>query len=428
MLADDAGVGKTGQAVRACDLAQIRHVGVLAPAAVRNHWGNEFLKWQQRDRRIDVVEGYPTQVSNADVVVYSHDCLSRDQVAAVVAQNNFDALIVDEAHQMRNFEAHRTAALAGGMGLAIYPRYTWWLTGTPVVNSAGDLYPFLHAAWIREGIMPPSWWDFCGKFASIVPDGFHGYKPVGVQNIDQLAGLLRSIFLRRTLDDAGVVLPPLTQSPVSLQLPKGAVATILAALSNWTPEKLQQVLESQDEIHDAAISRARRALGTAKIPQTAAGLSNILRNGGGPVVAFFIHTDVRTGVTEKLIQEGWRVGWIDGKITQKVSRRQQQALQDGELDVLMVQIQSGGMGLTLTRANRVVMVELPWTAAALWQAIKRVHRLTQVRPVHADILLAADCWLDEVLMAVIKSKDLISRKILDELKQPANQMLSLPIA
>ena len=81
--------------------------------------------------------------------------------------------------------------------------------------------------------------------------------------------------------------------------------------------------------------------------------------------------------------------------------------------MLLVQTQAGGVGLTLTRAHRAVIVEIPWTAAALFQAIKRIHRISQVRACRADILLAPACWLDEVLSAVVTVKQKASDALLN---------------
>ena len=153
----------------------------------------------------------------------------------------------------------------------------------------------------------------------------------------------------------------------------------------------------------------------AKAPSAARWIAGRLREGRGPIVAFYHHTDVREALYDALTPD-YRVAWISGGISGAQLTAAERWFQDGRIDVLLVQTQAGGMGLTLTRANWVVVTELPWTAAALWQAIKRCHRMTQTRDVVAEIL-SADCWLEKIMLNVVAAKKSMSHEILDPLSE-----------
>ena len=114
----------------------------------------------------------------------------------------------------------------------------------------------------------------------------------------------------------------------------------------------------------------------------------------------------------------WRVAWIDGGIQRRQLVAAETWFQAGKLDALLVQIQAGGMGITLTRSNLAVMAELPWTAAAAWQAIKRVHRIGQTRPCWGAVM-TCDCWLMSVMLSVLSRKKSMSQELLDPLAEQA---------
>jgi len=163
------------------------------------------------------------------------------------------------------------------------------------------------------------------------------------------------------------------------------------------------------------LSRVRKALGLAKAAAAAAHVARIAQSGDGPVVAFFQHTAVRQAMHTFLVQAGLTASWIDGTVSSGQLRAAVAWFQAGRLDALLVQTQAGGMGLTLTRSRRVVVAEPPWTATALFQAVKRVHRIGQTRSCLADILVCPNSWLEDAMAAVVGIKRRASDDLLDRL-------------
>ena len=427
LLADSPGAGKTATLIRACDLADARRVLVFCPAAVRPHWELEFLRWQRVERPVRALAGHPKAPPGPGVTIMAHAALVKPaEYARLWHAGPYDAIIADEGHEFRAYTAARArhlyapaladpkAAMAAPMpdGLWTRAKHVWHASGTPVVNSAADLYPLLGGPLAgRTDLDSPSWWEFCTKFTDLKPDSFNGMKPTGVREAEALRATLRPWTLRRDFD-VGV---PLRIDAVPLPVPETALTEALAGLEGWTPEKLREVLESGEEPSDAAISRVRRALGLAKAPAAAAAIDSVLRDGGGPLVAFYHHRDVRDALHRALTPR-WRVGWIDGSVNRAQLQAGVEWFQTGRMDVLLVQTQAGGTGLTLTRANVAAVVELPWTAAALLQAVKRVHRLGQTRPCFGA-LLTARCWLEEVMLRVLATKKSMSEEIFGPLTE-----------
>ena len=418
MLADEAGAGKTATSVTACDLAGAKRVLVLCPAVVRPHWSREFARWQRIPRDIAVVDGSPTSAPASGVTILSHASIVKPAVLQLLMSVDYDAVLVDEGGEFRNFDAARTRHLYGRAphvsstdpyqeAIWSRARHVWHLSATPITNSAADLYPLWSGPLAGlTALGRPDWYDFAAYFTDLKSDGMNGVKPVGLKHAAELRSHLAP-WLRRRIVDVGV---PLAIEEVPLPVPSEAITQVIAGLEGWGMERLTTVLLSGEEPRDSEISRVRRALGVAMAPHVVAWARDVLERGAGPLVIFFYHQDVKKALHEGL-RDRWRVSWIDGGITRKQLVAAESWFQDGRLDVLLVQIQAGGMGITLTRSNLAVMAELPWTAAAAWQAIKRVHRIGQTRPCWGAVM-TCDCWLMRVMLSVLSRKKTMSEELL----------------
>ena len=423
LLADEPGTGKSKTTIMAADAVGAKKILVACPGAVRQHWAVEFERWSAVPRTIDVVGGLVAKPPGDGVTIVSHATLSDaptrrarpgrgGSIGNLLAGAPYDLLIVDEAAEFRQFQAQRTRTLFSGDGLASRCSRTWCLSGTPFVNSAADLYPLVFGA-IGSRV---SWQEFCDHYCDMKPDAYVGVKPIGVRNADELAEGLRPYVLRRTIASLGIELPPLTVNRTPLVgMDPAAVQQAMGGLEGWTRERLAAALEQQDELRDSALARVRRALGIAKAAPAAAHVESILASGDGPVVVFFQHTDVRRAMHEALSSAGRLCSWLDGTVTRAQLKAAVEWMQAGRLDVLLVQTVAGGQGLTLTRSHRAVVAELPWTATALFQAIKRIHRISAVQACTADVLQAPGCWLDDAMATVVEAKRRAGDDLMDRL-------------
>lgn len=410
-LWDEMGTGKTRTAIRAADKVGARRILVISPAIIRTFWEDEFLTHQEITRPVACVEGFLTLPPGDGVTIVSHDCLAdlKRSVPLLWRGAPYDVVIVDENHAFREPSAQRTQCLYGtGHGLFEAASRTWALTGTPIVNSILDLWMPVSGP-LRQSIGAYEWAKRHSE--RIVADPYGDWKPIGVKITPELVGFLHSCALRRTLESLDYPLPPLHVVDVSVPLAPTDMAEIMGELSDWTYDQVQYAIEHDDGLRSEAISRVRQILGLAKASFAAQHIYVTARQ-AGPTVAFFQHTKVREFLYEALSQAGLRVSWIDGKITRPQLRAAKEWFQHGRLDVLLVQTQAGGVGLSLTRSHRAVIVELPWTSAALQQAIKRIHRIGQAHACTAEILRASGCWLEQVLASVVGQKARASAKLL----------------
>lgn len=409
ILADEAGAGKSPQVVMAADLAGLRKILLVCPAVVRNHWDIMFRDWQTIDRPVAVVDGRVKVVPSEGVTIVSHAAFAdQDSYATMLKGAPYDAVVVDEIHFMRQYDAVRTRNILQPDGAWTWGRHFWGLSGTPIVNSAADLWPLAYGP-MR---MPVAWWDWGNRFAE--PRESNGeIRFSGLKDARGLSDILRPHFLRRTLAGLGIALPHLTVSQAKMPIAPAMLTRVMADLEGWTPTRLAAALDEKDELHDSALARVRKALGLAKVDVVAEHARSIIASRAGPVVVFFQHTSIRERLHELLsTRAGHAVSWIDGKVTRTQLRLAVEWFQAGRLDALLVQTDSGGIGITLTRSNRAVVAELPWTAVGLHQGVARIHRIGQTRSCLAEVMRADGCWLEDALGSAISRKQKASEELL----------------
>lgn len=408
LLGDEPGAGKTAQVCEAARLIGAHQILVLCPTAVRHHWAREFIQVTGRED-INVVHGYPKHIRSG-ITVTGHSALTREVILSLLTETRWDLIVVDESQEFRSISAARTVNLFGAKPESLWrsAKRVWLLSGSPIVNSAADLYPAFASLFSNGATVPYE--EFVYRYTKMVPDMWVGARPTGIVNERELIDWLRPWMLRRAnfLD-----LPPRLVHTVPLPIIDDDLTPIIADLTAIHPTQVASFIEAGLD-PDEAISRVRRALGIAKIAGAAQHIRNLHAAGYGPIVVFYHHKDVREALYSSLKLYQMRVSWIDGSVAGDSRLAAVDWFQEGRLDALLVQTQAGGTGITLTRSNHAVVVEPPWTSIGLEQAIARLHRITQTRPVTAEILMS-NCWLDEVMAGLIVKKANAAKRLLTEL-------------
>lgn len=420
MLADEMGIGKTAQAIGACDAAGVRSVVVLCPGIARENWRREFMQWQTRPRQVEVIRSAEDlrtwRVLLADVLVLSYALLAQEKVRKWFKGARYDALIADEAHALKEPKAVRSRAVYGHRfdrknGLAAGAARVWLLTGTPMPNHPGELWTHARALW------PESLEGACGLRRDGFLDHFCSLDPmtgrvVGARRVPQLLELLRPHVLRRLQVDVQPELPPLQWSQVSVApetlppMPPEAVeaATVIeAALSSAKGDDEAVACLAAESMHLATL---RRWTGVAKAPAVAELINEELAAGRGPIVVFAVHREVIATIAAA----------VPGAHTIAGNTRQadRQALidlfQTGGIPLLVCQLSVAATALTLTRSHNVIFAESSWVPADLAQAAKRCHRIGQATTVYARVVSLAGS-LDETISATLVRKSATIAKI-----------------
>lgn len=389
LLADEMGIGKTGQAILAVGLHGFDRVLVICPASLVRNWRREFEAF------LDVLPN--------TLEIISYDKARTDKEFERLHVQSWDCVIIDEAHYCKTHDSKRTVA---ALTLGQKARHLWLLTGTPMPNNPSELYPIIRAL-DPDAILNPKTnrplarWDFTYRYCHVVENGF-GREIKGGKNLDELARKMARFMLRRTKEQV-LDLPPLFVNNLMID---AAIPRDLKKLEAELGPAVVKALRRYEAGDDTALSaiqthvaRLRRLIGSIKAPEVARVISDCLEgNEGQPVICFAWHSEVVESIRDRLRASGYRVATIVGADSQPARQRAVDDFQAGKLDCIIGNIQAAGVGITLTASRYEIFAESSWVPADNAQAMMRAHRIGQKHAVNVDFATLARS-IDETIEA-----------------------------
>jgi SWI/SNF-related matrix-associated actin-dependent regulator 1 of chromatin subfamily A len=430
LFGDEMGLGKTIQAIGVLNAdASLKKVLVVCPASLRLNWKREIEKWLVRPATIGIAVGDHLPI-DADIVIVNYDIADRHKAALRAVA--WDALIVDEAHYLKNEKAKRTVAILGrrpARGEAGEPgiraRRKIFLTGTPIPNRPVE-------GWTIFSALAPetfsNFWSYAKRYCAAYNNGY-GWDMTGASHLDELQEKLRAtIMVRRLKKDVLAELPAKRRAVVVLPA-NGASKAIEREREAWsrheaTLARLREDVEiakaGTDEEYEAAVARLRDAArvaftemsevrhetALAKVPYVIEHLRACVEQ-GEKVVCFAHHRDVIDQICEAFGDAAVRV---TGSESMEERQRAVDAFQNDPRVALFVgNIRAAGVGLTLTASSHVVFAELDWVPGNVTQAEDRCHRIGQ-----RNMVLVEHLVLDESIDARMAQAIVEKQKVLDE--------------
>lgn len=418
-LFDEPGLGKTSQCVRLADMREARRIIIICPAIAREHWRGEFKKFGRQPRRVlkaaNIHDYRAWERGRWDVLLCSYDMAVK--WAPLIRQNMepLDLIVFDEAHYLKNSQAKRTQALLGPLadgveGLLAWAKQAVWVTGTPIPNDPQDIWTFLRFA----GVMPLSSKAFERRYFHTIPGAYSSRNEPRADTVPELRALIANNSIRRRLADVGVQLPPIFLTDTLVEGDTTAIRELLSTFPGLD-DRLTRAIEgmADGEFHLATmvdrtdvdhVTVLRRLLGEAKALPYGQMLLEELRGGLDKMVVFGLHTRALQILQQYLLDHNIQCVLINGQTNEAHRQAYMRAFQeDPSCRVLIGNIRAAGVALTLTASSHIDMLESDWSPAANWQALKRVHRLTQTRSVRARFVTLAESF-DEVVNRIVAEK------------------------
>jgi SWI/SNF-related matrix-associated actin-dependent regulator of chromatin subfamily A-like protein 1 len=387
------------------------------------------IRWQIADeaRRLDpslivqVIASGAAEIDPASrMVVCSYDLAASKVMWAKLFKVSWGTMILDEAHYLKNRDAKRTRAVYGARLTspgALYKKATqvYVLTGTPITNSPQDLwthYSRLFPDSIRndEGL-PLRHREWIERFCLLRYTGF-GEQIVGGKNLDELAGVIRQWGTVLKLEDVAADLPDLTVETVRLHgeqlslrdCPPEVVAAVKAIAAK---------IEGGDEPTEfqPAIATLRARIALAKADAVASYVLDELAGGHGQVLVFGIHTEALQTIAAALHKASTPAGLIIGATPASTRQALLRDFQSGSTRVLIGNVTALGTGLNLQHCSRVVFAEASWSPHENRQALGRVYRPGQTRPVLASFVYLRGS-IDDAVTAAVARKTKVIEKVL----------------
>ncbi|HVW85107.1 MAG TPA: SNF2-related protein [Bryobacteraceae bacterium] len=415
-LADDMGVGKTAQVLALLETRRaMRQRGenispslVIVPKSLVFNWKQEAARFTPKLRVRDYTGmGRTADFSETDLVITTYGTLRRDIVR--LKDVAFDYVILDEAQAVKNAGSESAKAvrlLNGSHRLA--------MSGTPVENHLGELWALFE--FLNPGML--------GAASVFKLSGGAGRNP-DEETRKLLAMALRPFILRRTKDQVARELPPRTEQTIYCELEPAQRKLYNelrqhyrdALLKRIETEGLKkssiQVLEAllrlrQAACHPGLIDKKRLRDGSAKLDTLLDQLREVLEEGHKALV--FSQFTSLLDIVRKKLEGTVEYEYLDGA-TRDREERVARFQNDPECRLFLVSLKAGGVGLNLTAAEYVFLLDPWWNPAVEAQAVDRAHRIGQTRQVFAYRLIAKDT-VEEKVLELQKSKRELASSII----------------
>jgi superfamily II DNA or RNA helicase len=424
VLADDMGLGKTVQVLALIQAHRTpakttkRPFLVVAPRSVVYNWIDEAAHFTPKLKSVEYRgpdrEALRDHLDDYDLVVTTYGTLRRD--VALLATIEFDTVILDEAQAIKN-PASQTAKASR----LLRARHRLALTGTPIENHLGELGSLFE--FLNPGLM--------GRLPWL--DVLNGGHVASQRELALVAQGVRPFILRRTKAEVLPDLPPKTeqvlyctlrpqQREIYDQLRAKYQASLLGQVeAKGVPGSAIQVLQAllrlrQVACHPGLVEEAWEEAGSAKLEALFEQVSEVLEE-GHKVLVFSQFTKLLGFVRRHLDSEEVPYVYLDGK-TRNRAEVVERFQTDAECNLFLVSLKAGGLGLNLTAAGYVFLLDPWWNPAVEAQAIDRAHRIGQTQPVFAYRLIARDTVEEKILE--LQSK---KRKIADAILEGEGQSL-----
>jgi superfamily II DNA or RNA helicase len=404
LIADEMGLGKTIQALAWLQLhPEFRPAIVVAPASLKLNWAKEALKWLT-PCNVQVLSGTSPGTIYGDILIVNYDV-----VAAwldVLQGLKPSVLIMDEIHYIKNTTAIRTKAVKA---LAKGIPHIIGLSGTPIVNRPVEAF---NAIKIINPNAIGSFWQYTQRYCGAKRNGF-GWDFSGATNTEELhEKLTQTIMIRRKKSEVLAQLPEKVRTILPLELSNvqeynKAEGDFIGWVTATKGEEAAKKTAGAEVLTQIEVLKQLAVKG--KLNQAISWIQNFLEV-DGKLVVFAVHKFVIDALMEAF---SGKVVKIDGSVSQQDRDAAVTEFQTNPAIRLFVgNIKAAGVGLTLTAASNVAIMELPWTPGELVQAEDRCHRIGQKNAVIIHYLLAAGT-IEERIARLIDGKRRILDMVLD---------------
>jgi SWI/SNF-related matrix-associated actin-dependent regulator 1 of chromatin subfamily A len=440
ILADEMGLGKSAQAI-ALSLIRGKKTLLVVPASLKINWIREIQKFTSE--KSYTLSGTTPQLYDVATilskdcpkfVIINYDILGANAVidesftdeagvkhikkstkfpwVEILNMVNFDNIFYDEGHYIKNEDSNRSTAARKLVGKNVI-----FLTGTPVLNRPGELWPMLH-------IIDPKTFPSSSRFLEQ-----YTYDGKTTRNVNELREVLKPLMIRRLKKDVYDELPPLNRivenyelTPRAQKLYQRALQGVYEVVAMWNPAEAGNEKKIQNIL--VQIQRLKQIAAIDKVPATA-DLATRIFDSSDPaerpkkVIIFSQFKPTAYAIKTRLGHEA--IGFVSrsrsGEFVTADSKEQDDIVQrfqnEPDLHYLCVTEKTAKEGHNITQAMAVIFNDLFWTPAAHQQSEGRAYmRNNDPHGIDSYYHVATET-IDEWIQALLAAKLKIIEEVVD---------------
>jgi SWI/SNF-related matrix-associated actin-dependent regulator 1 of chromatin subfamily A len=370
ILGDDMGLGKTTSTIIAALETGAKKILIVCPATLKINWKREIENYTDRSIFISESKNFSTEhdfvIINYDIIKNFHDVKEKDN--SEIINTNFDLVIIDEAHYIKNAQAQRTKLIND---IVKNVDRLWLLTGTPMTSRPIDYYNLLS---LVDSPVAKNWMAYVVRYCS----GFQfrvGNRKVwnvmGSSNLEELRDRTQSTILRRLKENV-LDLPEKIITPVFLKLKSKNYEEIMGEYYDWydkNPDESKSLT-----VQFSKLTKVRQVIAYEKITQTIELAENIIEQ-EKKVIVFCNFTDSLNKIVEHFGKSAVKV---DGSCSKEQRQFAVDEFQTNpKIKIFVGNIKAAGVGITLTAAEVVIFNDLSFLPSDHAQAEDRSYRYGQ---------------------------------------------------
>ncbi len=423
ILADDMGLGKTVQALTMLEQYKTANGSlkaiVICPTTLIYNWKNEVGKFTPalsyhihhgnlRNRKAEELEKF-------NIIITTYGTLRSD--INIFLKILFDYVILDESQAIKNPSSKVTKAAT-----LLTAKNRICMSGTPLQNNTFDIYAQMN--FLNPGLLG-SMEYFRNEFATPI-DKFGEQEQK-----EHLRKLINPFILRRTKEQVAKDLPEKTETILFCEMDTDQ-RRIYEAYRNSYRDKILGTIETQGIDKSQltilqGLMKLRQICDSPailneedKYPNYSIKLEELSREieeniGSHKALIFSQFLGMLALIKEKLIEKNIPFEYFDGSTSATDREKAIQNFQSkDECRVFLISLKAGGVGLNLTAADYVYIVDPWWNPAVEQQAIDRTHRIGQTKNIFAYRMICIDTIEDKILQLQEKKKILAKELISDE--------------
>lgn len=428
-LADDMGLGKTLQTIawllRSKEQGNTKPSLLICPTSLMWNWEAEIAKFAPTLRcdkhhgpnRSDDEFQLREQAQRNDLIITTYNLFTRDK--ALFYSVPWHAVILDEAQNIKNHETKQSSAVCDP-ALTKDSSFRLALTGTPIENHLGDLWPIMQ--FLNPGLLG-TYANFAAQFNK---SGTLGYSH---KSLSRLKERVQPFILRRMKSDPKIApdLPQKIETPVYCSLTREQAEWYQSVLN-----ELERSLACNEQRWGAVLKAITGLKQICNHPALFAKDSSELEGRSGKLkclvelleqvleakeqVLIFTQYAQMAKLLREALESQFKlsVSLLTGELTPIERKTVAETFQSATTSPILVATQKvGGVGLNLTAASHVVHFDRWWNPAVEDQATDRAYRIGQKRNVHVHKFICRGT-LEERISQMLDDKRRLSEEVLSD--------------